>query len=337
MRPARAATTIGLWLTLLGADATAQANHALTSTPKDRSALALTIYNNGIGLVRERRHVELTKRGRVQLNFHGVAPTIKAPSVALTATDAPDAMDVAEQSYRFDVLSPQTLAARSVGLPISIHRTNPGSGDVVKVAGSVLADFQGNHPVLRTGEGITYYRDALAMGFGSLPENWVSEPMLSWQLRVRQPGAHELGVSYLAGGMSWSADYVLVLGKKKETPSTMVGWITLVNRSGMSFENAHLAVVAGQVNRVEETPKRPPPAMRPRLDSRLADSPKASRSKLSEYHLYHLPNATTLDNRSSKQVTFLLTNSLRPQLRYVVGERRWRFSGSPHKLSCDST
>lgn len=299
------------------------AQDAVVSKPADRSALSVTIYNNGIGLVRETRRVQLPKAGRVQLDFLSVAPTIRAPSVAFSAVDDPRSVSVIEQSYRYDVLDPQALTQRAAGLPIALHRVHPGTGEVVRTTGQALADFTGMTPVLRTQEGVTYYGGVASLGFGALPERWVSEPMLSWKLDVRRAGVRNLGVSYLASGMSWSADYLLVLGKGTE-PGTLVGWITLENRSGASFDNAHLAVVAGKVNLVQQDmgllrESAPARAMK----KAAPEAPVATRSSLSEYHLYDIPNTSSLPDQSSKQVTFLVSNALRPKTRYVADDNPW--------------
>jgi hypothetical protein len=309
------------------------AQDAVVSKPADRSALSVTIYNNGIGLVRETRRVQLPKAGRVQLDFLSVAPTIRAPSVSFSAIDDPRSVAVIEQSYRYDVLDPQTLTKRAAGLPVSLHRVHPGTGEIVRTTGQALADFTGMTPVLRTQEGVTYYGGVASLGFGALPERWVSEPMLSWQLDVRRAGARDLGVSYLASGMSWSADYLLVLGKGNE-PGTLVGWITLENRSGASFDNAHLAVVAGKVNLVrpdlgllrETAPARS-------MKKSAPEAPVATRSSLSEYHLYDIPNTSSLPDQSSKQVTFLVSNALRPKTRYVADDNLWWRMNDPQNGS----
>lgn len=313
-------------VTFSGGGAAAQDADVVVCTPEDRKSLAVTIYNNGIGLVRETREVRLPARGRVQLDFQGVAPTIRAPSVALSAVDAPRALEIVEQSYRYDVLSPPSLTRRAAGLPVSVHRVEPGSGKMVRVPGTALADFMGMTPVLRTDEGITFYGSSSALGFGSLPERWVSEPMLSWQLDVRQPGSRTLGVSYLAAAMKWSADYVFVLARDPAQPATLVGWITLENRSGASFENAHLAVVAGEVHLAPDpTDEREGGGgVRRSAYKKAAPAPKATRSSLGEYHLYDIQNTSNLPDQSSKQVTFLVSNEVRPQTRYLIEEPYWR-------------
>lgn len=132
----------------------------------------------------------------------------------------------------------------------------------------------------------------------------------------------------MASGMSWSADYLLVLGTQPGDPGTLVGWITLENRSGASFERARLAVVAGTVNEVEEKEEAMDQAVVLSYKSAPA-APRATRSALADYHLYDIPNATSLPDQSSKQVTFLASNAVRPDTRYVMDASAWWRSGDP--------
>ena len=43
--------------------------------------------------------------------------------------------------------------------------------------------------------------------------------------------------------MNWSADYVLNVSRDEKT-ADLNGWVTLVNNSGMAYENANLQLVA---------------------------------------------------------------------------------------------
>ena len=46
-------------------------------------------------------------------------------------------------------------------------------------------------------------------------------------------------------GMSWSADYVLTVGRD-EKQADLDGWVTVVNNAGTAFPNAKLQLVAGE-------------------------------------------------------------------------------------------
>ena len=82
----------------------------------------------------------------------------------------------------------------------------------------------------------------------------VLKPTLSWLLQTNDPGKFDAEISYVASGMSWQADYNLVVSdnpKSKTDLLDMVGWITMRNQSGKTFENANIKLMAGDVNKIQ--------------------------------------------------------------------------------------
>jgi hypothetical protein len=86
----------------------------------------------------------------------------------------------------------------------------------------------------------------------------------------------------------------------------IVGWITMDNRSGRTFENARIKLMAGDVNKIQ------PGAMRGRQVSQMvavtagdAFAPPVTEKAFDEYHLYTLERSTTLRDRETKQVEFI--------------------------------
>ena len=70
-------------------------------------------------------------------------------------------------------------------------------------------------------------------------------------LRSDSPKPKELQLSYLTGGLSWKADYVAELSGDDATLD-LTGWVTLNNTSGTSYNNAHMQLVAGDINIVRQ-------------------------------------------------------------------------------------
>src|SRR5256885_11912399 len=61
----------------------------------------------------------------------------------------------------------------------------------------------------------------------------------------------QVEASYLAGNLSWNADYVLTVARDDKN-ADLDGWVTVVNNSGTAFHNAKLQLVAGELNRVAD-------------------------------------------------------------------------------------
>src|SRR5512143_2823156 len=121
-----------------------------------RKSVAVTVYNDGFGLVREVRDVELGV-GRVSLEFRDVSSQIEPNTVHIKALgdDGSKALSVLEQNYRYDLLSPQKLLSKYVGKSIKLYRYNKTTGKDEEIDAEVLSVNE-NQPVLKVGDEITY-------------------------------------------------------------------------------------------------------------------------------------------------------------------------------------
>ena len=86
----------------------------LTSTLKDQQDVAITIYNSNIGLVKDTRLIDL-KLGIHELKFMDVAGKIDPTTVHIKSLINGSSLDVLEQNYEYDLLSPQKLLEKYVG------------------------------------------------------------------------------------------------------------------------------------------------------------------------------------------------------------------------------
>ncbi len=71
------------------------------------------------------------------------------------------------------------------------------------------------------------------------------KPTLNWLLQADKPGKLDAEVGYVTGGFSWSASYNLVAPEKGDTLD-VIGWITMNNQSGKTFEDAKIKLMAGR-------------------------------------------------------------------------------------------
>jgi hypothetical protein len=210
------------------------------STADQREQVTITVYNQNFGLVREVRGVELG-RGAGELEFRDVAGEIEPYTVNVRALDG-QRLRVLEQNYRYDLLSPEQLLRKYVGRTITVYRWNSVKGVEEPVRAEVLSVNQA--PILRIGDEITYGVSG-RMAFPEIPDDLIAQPTLVWLLDG-QAGRRRLEVSYLTKGMNWRADYVMVVNDA-DTRADLTGWVTLDNRSGASYRNAQLKLVAGDV------------------------------------------------------------------------------------------
>jgi len=284
----------------------------------ERQQVSITVYNQDFGLVREVRDVRLGQ-GPGEIEFRDVAGEIEPYTVSVRALDG-RRLRVLEQNYRYDLLSPEQLLRKYVGRTITVYRWNSATGAEEPVQAEVLSVNQA--PILRIGNEITYGLGG-RMAFPEIPENLIAEPTLVWLLDAAE-GQRRIEVSYLTKGMTWRADYVMVVNDA-DTQADLTGWVTLDNRSGASYRNAQLKLVAGDVQRVREDLARElgrVPAMRAVAEM---DQAMMTEEGLFEYHLYTLQRPTGVLNNEQKQVTLLEASGIALKKRLVLAGSPWRY------------
>ena len=87
----------------------------------------------------------------------------------------------------------------------------------------------------------------------------------------------------------------------------LVGWITMNNNSGKTFENAKIKLMAGDVNKIQPVQPMAAAGRRamPMAMSHGAEAPAVSEKAFDEFHLYTIARPTTLHDHETKQVEFV--------------------------------
>ena len=286
----------------------------VTSTGDSRVSVAVTVYNDGRGLVREERNIDLAT-GVSEVRFMDVAEQIQAATVRVAPIEGAP-FNVLEQNYEYDLLSPAKLLDKYVGQTIILVQQKMMNNSTVEesVEGKLLSNNNGT--VWEIGGKIVVNPAYSRMIFPSIPEGLIARPTLVWQIGAPTPGKRKIEASYITGGMQWSADYVLSLDASEEKAG-LQGWVTINNHSGASYPDAKLKLVAGDVH------KAAPPvqflATSERLDMPMAAGAAAFQEEgLFEYHLYTLDRPSTIKNAQTKQIQLLQAEGIRITKDYVL-------------------
>jgi hypothetical protein len=274
------------------------------STLADQTAISVTIYNENLALIKDKRQLTLDT-GINALAFRGVSANMR-PETALLRSEHADGLRILEQNFDFDLLTPQKLLEKYVGKQIQIARMNPATGKESIETATVLSTVEGT--VVKIDDRI----ETNPLGrfiFDNVPANLRDQPTLVTQISNKTKGSQEVELSYLTGGLSWKADYVAELNAN-DSQLDLTGWITLTNQSGTAYNNAKLQLVAGDVNQVQpERVKSRIYEMRSEMAAPMADG-AVSEEALFEYHLYSLPRETNLADKQTKQVSLLSAQSV---------------------------
>src|SRR5262245_16142942 len=254
--------------------------------------------------------------GDGSVRFEDVAARLDPRTVTLRATDDPQSLAVLEQSYLNDLSAPQTLLERWVGRGIELVETDARLRTRVTQA-----------TLLSTDGGSTFrIGDRLAVGHPGwllLPptgDDVFTRPTLRWRLANRGASQRTLDVSYATGGMSWAADYVLVLAAD-EAHADLTAWATLTNASGASWDDAAIVLVSGDVHRAGM----PGPPVAARMQAAdAATAPPPVPEGFAETYRYAFERHTSFAENETKQLPLLEARGLIVTRRYTLrGNARW--------------
>lgn len=264
--------------------------------------VAVTIYNNNLALIQDKRMLALPS-GRTRQEFADVSAAIRPETVTLAAANTA----IVEQNFDFDLLTPQKLMDKAVGQTVTLVRTNPETGAESSESARVLANNGGT--VVQIGNRIEVLNGTRRVVFASLPPNLRARPTLSVTLDSSAAGTRPVTLNYLSSGFGWKADYVALFDEGAGKIDVQ-GWITLTNTTGTSFPNATTLLVAGSPGsgggsraRYGSNPSRAVPGNRPGTET-------AQREQLGDFYVYPLKERTTIANAQQKQVGFLDVSSV---------------------------
>ncbi len=278
---------------------------------QDISRTSLSVYNAGAALVHEQRSLSL-EAGINHVVLRDIAATIDPTSVNFRSLSGPAGTVALEQSYIPDQRNPETLLARYLSEPVAIT-TNDGasfSGELLRIGK--------DRAVLRTDANeLAFVRlyDIRTIQFPSPPDDHLAEAALQILVDSASAGQHEVELSYLAGGISWTADYNLRLAAD-ETSLDLRGYVTLQNRSGRDYSDANLRLVAGEINRIEQEEEFAETRMMA-MSAAADESSGIEPGDFSEYKLYQMPRPVSLRDSETKQIEFMVRSDIAAQITYI--------------------
>lgn len=300
---------------------------AQTTQPAELTeGVGLTVYNQDFAIVREQRTMPLVA-GRSEVKFKDVAATIIADTVHFLSLKPPGDATVIEQNYEFDLVSANKLLDKYIDKDIGLI-TRDGSlieGKLMSFDdGQIVLTTKSPHESPETGPAGSRSHTGLGpssqtgiqmvprgknvrdIRFSALPGGLLTRPTLVWLVNAKQAGDHLVEVSYRANGVNWRVDY-RALADADGKMLDLSGWVTIDNRSGRTYEDARLKLMAGEVHVVKPSEDR----LRGRLSLGLevqaarAAAPAFEEKAFAEYHLYELSRPATIKDQQVKQIELL--------------------------------
>jgi hypothetical protein len=243
--------------------------------------------------------------------------TLQAGANAVTIGRLPKGIDVA--AVGFQPLTPgvaigtqryiapfdgfEGVLNRALGRRVAIEHTSGGAkqtdnGTLVAVGDALtLALADGRYKVIRE------YDSLSVLEADDLPG---AEPQLRWEVQAQQAGTAGFRLSYPTTGLAWRAEYVARIAEGDGCRLVLDASALVANRSGVSFPQAQLTLVAGEPARVREQPMRERAAAAPQAADMAMPAPAAPEPRRSgEYHAYDLPGRAMLANGAVERVPLL--------------------------------
>lgn len=297
----------------------------------------LTIYNQNFAVVRDQIEMNLSE-GTQEFSYSGVTSQLEPQSVVLRDPTGQVPLRVLEQSYRGDPVNQERLLQMFEGETISFIRQigdseNLITGTIVRAPSrsssgylEPIIEVDGNLQMTLPGQPV----------FPSLGDGSILQPTLSWRIYSPESASLNADLSYLTRGLSWEADYNLVLPEEGDEVS-MTGWVSVQNNSGKYFEDTRIKLIAGNVNKVTRNNKSDQVPLATRSFAAAPPEPEVQQKKFDDFHLYSLPGEIDLRDQETKQLEFVRADPVVTVKNYIYDGASlptyWRNAGGPQTSS----
>jgi hypothetical protein len=306
---------------------------------------SVTVYNQNFAVVRQPLALDL-KQGVGEFSITDITMQLEPDSVILRDPAGKRTLQILEQNYRADPISQGLLLSLHEGKEIDFLIKGIDGKPDQTVRGKIIrsgyvpryslqnAQRQRTSAPGATSEPIVEVDGKLRFNlpgqplFPALANDTVLKPTLNWKLQSDRAGKLNAEFGYVTGGMSWEADYNMISPVDGDTLD-VIGWVTMDNQTGKTFENAQIKLMAGDVSKIQQDVS--VVSGYGGSDFRIAQSsmPAVSEKTFEEYHLYTLNRPATLHDRETKQVEFLRAEGAKAQRFYVydgikIDQNRYR-------------
>lgn len=285
---------------------------------------ALTIYNQNFALVRDARDVTMVK-GENTINIPDIPTLIEPETVYFKSLTNPQGCFVLTQNFESNLVNPESLLEKYIGRKISvITKNNIYQGELLSSQPGeiILAKNPEKGPVFMINR-----NNIKNIKFSQLPQGLLLKPALVLHVENNDPGMQNIEIDYLTAGINWNSNYVAIMAKDKKHVS-LQGWATIDNKSGTSYKNAELKLVAGQVHMIQQQSLRPLVFAQADEAKRFgAAVPQFTQKPSFEYYLYTLNRKTTIKNNQIKQISLLkaLNIPVKKIYTYNGAENNWYY------------
>ena len=284
----------------------------------EKKSVSLTVYNQNFALVSDVREGKI-KKGKTVLKFDDVASLIDPTSVSFSSLNYPSSLNVIEQNFEYDLLNPDKLLNKYINLQIQIITKD---GDIYR---GKLLSFNKEQLIVEGKKGnvsMVNRENIRDITFGEIPEGLILKPTLVLEIENKKETNHLLQLKYITDGINWKADYVGELSSD-DKKMDLTGWVTVDNKSGATYKNAKLKLIAGDVRKIQKY--RHYDMTFTAEMKKAAGAPQFVEKSFFEYHIYTLNRPTTIKNNQTKQIMLLTASGIPVIKKYIYDGAVYRY------------
>lgn len=265
------------------------------------SETQVTVYNQNIALIKVEAKIHV-KRGIQNLNYKKLPPALIPGSVNLREIDGASAFRIIQHTFMPYSTLKDNLLKKYLRRPIQLILP---SGELIS---GKLLKYSGNTFFLKRNGNLELIPEikGTRIIFPNSPDSLGGGTLLQWEIEGLRPAAPNVELSYLTSGLNWTANYrAVVLGEDRLRLSAEV---SIRNHSGASYRNAHVKLVAGQINKAYDRPIIPfSAALKTRTEAAARDAGRgiSPARTFSEYHIYDLRNSVSLPDNQTVAIPFI--------------------------------
>lgn len=261
---------------------------------ESRDALTLTVTQGAPSLVSERRHADLAA-GDQALVIEPVARRVRVDSGSLSAAG----VTVLSQQWDVNGIDAANLLAAHRGKDVTVIWRGANGSEREERATVLATDGQ---PVFRIGGRVVSGQPERVV-YDTLPPGLRAVAAYGADIHADKSGKRTLELSYMTDGLSWQPAYVVEMNGSGK--AMLSSWAELRNDSGVDFINAHIRMIAGDMNVTPAAPLRLNRLEKSMMAASVAADNGSAPQALGPYHIYDLSRPLSLRDGESTQVPLL--------------------------------